>query len=464
MPGLLRGVARTAVIAGTATSVSNRVSRRQGRSLGAAGRTAAAAAGARRRRAGRGRRRVDDRSAQGARRAESPGDPHRGGVRRPEGKAALGVTPAPPTGRRQLGDVPLDVAGDRLAAPTAGSPRRPSGSGRAASSGRRAAGRRSPSCTASRSKSSSERRCQASSCVVAAVAGPSPILRDRARAQRFAQEQHVALGVDVLDRRRLLPRSPFLALRHLRPAARPPHSSSSPAGAAPACARRPAACLRGAAPSPPGVGRVGRRRLGTTSAAGDLLRQPLQRQLAVARLAARVLGDRGDHRPELLEQPRPLRLVERLRRLDVEDRFDPRGGDVGVLAARPGGAAGAQLDLAERDREPVVDSQSFGYRESISAASSKSAAVRPPSEWVEMVTVTLSQEISRSGWWPIASAGSTDLGDEVGRADEVAALEALAYRSTVTLPAGMLRQPGLDLGIAQRAIVPMLPQIGLLKL
>jgi hypothetical protein len=31
MPGLLRGMARTAVIAGTATSVSNRVSRRQAR-------------------------------------------------------------------------------------------------------------------------------------------------------------------------------------------------------------------------------------------------------------------------------------------------------------------------------------------------------------------------------------------------------------------------------------------------
>ena len=30
MPGLLRGVARTAVVAGTATAVSNRVSRRQG--------------------------------------------------------------------------------------------------------------------------------------------------------------------------------------------------------------------------------------------------------------------------------------------------------------------------------------------------------------------------------------------------------------------------------------------------
>jgi hypothetical protein len=33
MPGLLRGVARTAVVAGTATAVSNRVSRRQARRL-----------------------------------------------------------------------------------------------------------------------------------------------------------------------------------------------------------------------------------------------------------------------------------------------------------------------------------------------------------------------------------------------------------------------------------------------
>jgi hypothetical protein len=35
MPGLLRGVARTAAIAGTATAVSNRVSRRQARRWGA---------------------------------------------------------------------------------------------------------------------------------------------------------------------------------------------------------------------------------------------------------------------------------------------------------------------------------------------------------------------------------------------------------------------------------------------
>ena len=34
MPGLIRGVARTATIAGTATAVSNRVSRRQARRWG----------------------------------------------------------------------------------------------------------------------------------------------------------------------------------------------------------------------------------------------------------------------------------------------------------------------------------------------------------------------------------------------------------------------------------------------
>ena len=35
MPGLLRGMARTAAVAGTATAVSNRVSRRQARRWGA---------------------------------------------------------------------------------------------------------------------------------------------------------------------------------------------------------------------------------------------------------------------------------------------------------------------------------------------------------------------------------------------------------------------------------------------
>ena len=46
MPGLIRGVARTAVIAGTATSVSNRVSRRQARAMAGAGRQPQEAASA----------------------------------------------------------------------------------------------------------------------------------------------------------------------------------------------------------------------------------------------------------------------------------------------------------------------------------------------------------------------------------------------------------------------------------
>ena len=41
MPGLIRGVARTAAIAGTATAVSNRVSRRQAGPVGRAGAAAA---------------------------------------------------------------------------------------------------------------------------------------------------------------------------------------------------------------------------------------------------------------------------------------------------------------------------------------------------------------------------------------------------------------------------------------
>ncbi|MFJ9823610.1 SHOCT domain-containing protein [Streptomyces sp. NPDC101160] len=43
MPGLLRGVARTAVVAGTATAVSNRVSRRQAGRWAAQDQQAAAA-------------------------------------------------------------------------------------------------------------------------------------------------------------------------------------------------------------------------------------------------------------------------------------------------------------------------------------------------------------------------------------------------------------------------------------
>ena len=125
-----------------------------------------------------------------------------------------------------------------------------------------------------------------------------------------------------------------------------------------------------------------------------------------------------------------------------------------MLAARPGGAAGAQLDLGQRDREPRVDSQLVGDRASTFPASSKSAAVRPPSEWVEIVTVTVSQEISRSGWWPIASAGPTRLSTKLHRADEVAAAEALRDRRAVPLPAVEPGQRRLDLAPLSSAIAP----------
>jgi hypothetical protein len=106
------------------------------------------------------------------------------------------------------------------------------------------------------------------------------------------------------------------------------------AGTAPAPLAFAGSALLFEAPLARGAGRLGRpagarHREGR----GDLAGEPLQRQLAVARLASRVLSHGRDRRPEALQQPRPLRFVQRLRRLDVEDRFDPRRGDVGVLAA-----------------------------------------------------------------------------------------------------------------------------------
>ena len=92
MPGLLRGVARTAVVAGTATAVSNRVSRRQANRWADQSEPQyaqqpqyyepppqqyAQLAGS-----GRPTRSSSSRSCC----AEGPGDPDRGGVRRSEGE------------------------------------------------------------------------------------------------------------------------------------------------------------------------------------------------------------------------------------------------------------------------------------------------------------------------------------------------------------------------------------------
>ena len=88
MPGLIRGVARTAVVAGTATNVSNHVSRRQAEKWARAGAAGAAAVRAAARPCPRGARRRPDRAAQGARRAPRQRRLDRRGVRCPEGQAA----------------------------------------------------------------------------------------------------------------------------------------------------------------------------------------------------------------------------------------------------------------------------------------------------------------------------------------------------------------------------------------
>ena len=98
MPGLLRGMARTAVVAGTATAVSNRVSRRQANRWAAQDApadpqeqyAAAAAAGAGRRRRG------SRRAAEGPRRPEGAGGLDRGGVRGREGAHSRGLSSGGP--------------------------------------------------------------------------------------------------------------------------------------------------------------------------------------------------------------------------------------------------------------------------------------------------------------------------------------------------------------------------------
>ncbi len=61
------------------------------------------------------------------------------------------------------------------------------------------------------------------------------------------------------------------------------------------------------------------------------LGQALQRELAVAGLGARVLGDGGHARAELGTYPRFLFVVQGFRRSDVKYGFYPRCRDVRVL-------------------------------------------------------------------------------------------------------------------------------------
>ena len=122
MPGLLRGVARTAVIAGTATTVSNRVSRRQGQKWAAQEQQAAPppqqyaapppAAPPPRRRGWRSAR-----AAQGAGRPQGAGSADRRGVRGREGAHPRQLTPVTRR-RRRRSPRPAWVAAWKTTVPT----------------------------------------------------------------------------------------------------------------------------------------------------------------------------------------------------------------------------------------------------------------------------------------------------------------------------------------------------------
>lgn len=74
--------------------------------------------------------------------------------------------------------------------------------------------------------------------------------------------------------------------------------------------------------------------------------------------------------------------------LPVRIRGETRDPATGIIASD-------ELALLSRRPPRVRRGQASA---SIRAASSKSLAVRPPSEWVESETLTSPQEISRSGW------------------------------------------------------------------
>jgi hypothetical protein len=88
--------------------------------------------------------------------------------------------------------------------------------------------------------------------------------------------------------------------------------------------------------------------------ARDPLAQPVDGELAIARLAAGVLGDCGHPGPEARPQAALLLVVERLGGVDLEHGLDPRGGDVGVLAAGAGRAARPQPNLRFRNNSRHV--------------------------------------------------------------------------------------------------------------
>lgn len=85
--------------------------------------------------------------------------------------------------------------------------------------------------------------------------------------------------------------------------------------------------------------------------------EALQRERAVSRLAALVLGHGADDRAEPFPDAGALGVRERLGCVHVEDGLDPCLGLLRVLAARAARARGAELDLPEGEGEAGGDAE-----------------------------------------------------------------------------------------------------------
>ena len=106
--------------------------------------------------------------------------------------------------------------------------------------------------------------------------------------------------------------------------------------------------------------------------------EPLDSELAVAVLAARLLGTAVTTGPSRAESRRFCSSVSEGESATTKTRLHPRGGDVGVLAAGARGAAGAQLDLRLVDRRRRARSRSARPSSALwTGAGSDSGSARP---------------------------------------------------------------------------------------
>src|SRR4051812_29413733 len=103
-------------------------------------------------------------------------------------------------------------------------------------------------------------------------------------------------------------------------------------------------------------------RLGHLERVREPGREPLQRQIAVARLRAGVLRHRGHPSAQSGHRACLLRVAQRARLRDVERGLDPRGRDVRVLASRTGRARGANRNFGHRDGNPVTNREGVGHK------------------------------------------------------------------------------------------------------